>query len=77
MFQMFEDGVQVSGSFFSGHRYEGFYSLVAGSRDFPTVEAAKSILDREYMRRGKVEIKDANGNVIETMAARHDIYRQF
>ena len=77
MFTIHENGVQMSATFYSGHRYEGFYSLVAGSKEFPTVEEAKSLFDREHMRHGDVEIKNQEGEVVETIAARQDSYAKF
>ena len=77
MFTIHEDGVQMSGTFYSGHRYEGFYSLVSGSKTFPSIEGAKSLFDHEHMRHGEIEIKDEEGEVVETIAARQDNYAKF
>jgi hypothetical protein len=77
MFKIFEDNNQVSGTFYSGHRYEGFYSLVAGSKEFPTVEGACSLFDHEHMRHGQIEIRSEAGEVVKTIAARNDDYSKF
>ena len=77
MFTIHENGVQMSATFYSGHRYEGFYSLVAGSKEFPTVEGACSLFDREHMRHGRIEIRSEAGEVVKIIAARNDDYSKF
>lgn len=76
MFEIFEDGNQVGSTLFQGHRNEGFYSFIGGSREFPTLESALSLFDREFMRHGAIEIKQG-GEVVKTVAVRHDNYSKF
>ena len=77
MFSIYENGIQISGTTYLGSRYEGYYSLVPGIKSFPTLEAAKSLLDHEYMRRGYVEIKDQQGACVEILPPRTDRYAKF